>query len=112
MRNTMKVNCCRALVPVAAVLAALLPAHAQQQPPPQLQQNPLCTRLENQLQTYDRSFNAAGRADQLRKVEEAAANQQAEIDRQEMAAQRAGCQKNQFFALFSANQAQCQPLTR
>jgi hypothetical protein len=115
----MKLTWCRALTPAAAVFAALLPVHAQQlQPPqpqvqpPQAQQNPVCSRLETQLQTFDRGSNDAGRADQLRKLEETAANQQAEVDRQEMAAQRAGCEKNQFFALFSGNQAQCQPLTR
>ena len=108
---------CRALAPAAVVFAALLPAHAQQQqplqpPPPQAQQNPFCSRLEAQLQSFDRGSNDAARAEQVRKFEEAAANQQAEIDRQEMAAQRAGCEKNNFLALFSGNQAQCGPLTR
>jgi hypothetical protein len=107
---------CRAIAPAAVFFAALLPAQAQQQqplqPPPQAQQNPFCSRLEAQLQSFDRGSNDAARAEQLRKFEEAAANQQAEVDRQEMAAQRAGCEKNNFLALFSGNQAQCGPLTR
>ena len=88
-----------------------------QQPPqppaqPQAQQNPFCSRLEAQLQAFDRGGNDAARAEQLRKFEEAAANQQAEIDRQEAAAQRAGCEKNSFFVLFSGQPAQCGPLNQ
>ena len=114
--TAMKLTWCRALVPAAAVLAALLPAHAQQQPPqppqaqPQAQQNPYCSRLEAQLQTFDRGGTDAARADQLRKLEETAASQQTEIDRQEAVAQRAGCEKNSFLVLFSGQPAQCGPL--
>ncbi len=113
----MKLTWCRALVPAAAVLAALLPAHAQQQQPPlpaqaqpQTQQNPYCSRLEAQLQTFDRGGSDAARADQLRKLEETAASQQTEIDRQQAVAQRAGCEKNGFLVLFSGQPAQCGPL--
>jgi hypothetical protein len=110
----MKLTRCHALLTIAGVFTALLPAHAQQQPPqpPPIQQSPFCSRLEAQLQVFDRGANDSARAEQLRKLEETAASQQTEIDRQEMAAQRAGCEKNQFFALFSGNQSQCQPLTR
>ena len=99
---------CRALVPAAAVFAALLPAHAQQQPQPQ--QNPYCSRLESQLQTFDRGGSDAARAEQLRKLEETAASQQTEIDRQQAVAQRAGCEKNSFLVLFSGQPQQCGPL--
>ena len=122
MGNLMKLTWCRALTPAAVLLATLLPAHAQQQPPQapppqaqpqaQSQQNPLCTRLEAQLATFDRSNNDAGRAEQFRKFEDAATSQQNEIDRQEAAAQRAGCERNSFFAMLSGNQAQCGPLTK
>jgi hypothetical protein len=103
---------CRALTPAAVFFAALLPVHAQQQPPsqPQGQQHPYCSRLEAQLQAFDRSSNDPGRADQLRKLEEAAASQQAEVDRQQAVAQRAGCEKNNFLILFSGQSAQCGPL--
>jgi hypothetical protein len=100
---------CRALAPAAVVFAALLPARAQP-PQPQAQQNPVCPRLEAQLQSFDRSGNDAGRGDQLRKFEEAATNQQNEIDRQQATAQRAGCEKNSFLVLFSGQSAQCGPL--
>ena len=116
----MKLTWCRALVPAAAVFAALVPAHAQQQPqqPPQqspqpqlqTQQNPYCSRLESQLQAFDRGGNDATRADQLRKLEETAASQQTEIDRQQAVAQRAGCEKNSFLVLFSGQPQQCGPL--
>jgi hypothetical protein len=100
----------RALVPALAVIAAatLTPALGQQPMP--VQQNPVCVRLESQLQTFDRSTNDPARVDQVRRYEEAARNQQAEIDRQEAAAQRAGCSNNSFFVLFSRQPAQCGPL--
>ena len=104
---------CRALLSAAAFLAALLPVNAQQQPPqaaPQAQGNPYCSRLEAQLQAFDRSGNDSGRAEQLRKFEEAATHQQGEIDRQQAAAERAGCAKNSFLVLFSGQSAQCSPL--
>src|SRR5207248_1509891 len=93
--TAMTLTWCRLLVPVAAVFAVLLPAHAQQQPQqppqsqPQTQQNPYCSRLESQLQAFDRGGSDAARADQLRKLEESAASQQTEIDRQQAVAQRA-----------------------
>ena len=112
---------CRALSPAALFLAALLPVRAQQQPPQppqqqpqaqpaQAQQNPYCSRLEGQLQAFDRGASDAARADQLRKFEDAATNQEAEIGRQEAAARRAGCESNNFFVLFGGQQAQCGPL--
>jgi len=98
----------RALMPAAVIFSAALPAHAQQQQP--TQQNPYCARLETQLQTFDRGASDSSRADQLRKLEEAAANQQGEVDRQEAAATRAGCERNSFLVLFSGQQAQCGPI--
>jgi hypothetical protein len=112
MKSTWGLAWSRALMPAAAVFAALLPVHAQQpapQPPP-AQQNPYCSRLEAQLQAFDRGASDSARADQLRKFEEAAANQQGEIDRQEATARRAGCEKNSFLVLFSGQPAACAPL--
>src|SRR5690349_6603523 len=111
----MKLTGYRALVPAAAAFAALMPAHAQQQQPPQppqpqAQQSPYCSRLEGQLQAFDRGGSEAARAEQLRKLEESATSQQAEIDRQQAVAQRAGCQKNSFLVLFSGQPAQCGPI--
>ncbi len=104
----MNLNWCRALMSAAAVVMAAPSAYAQQPQPPQ--QNPYCSRLEAQLQAFDRGGGDAARADQLRKFEEAAANQQGELDRQESAARRAGCESNSFFVLFSGQPAQCGPL--
>ena len=92
----------RALAPVAVMLAALLPAHAQQ--------SPNCARLETQLQAFDRSAADPARGDQVRRFEDAANNQQAEIDRQQATARRLGCENNNFFVLFSGQPQQCGPL--
>ena len=108
---------------IAAVAA--LPAYGQQLPPPPEQApagqppqaspspqgSPVCTRLEGQLATFDRGSNDPARAEQIRKYEEAAANQQNELDRQQAQAQRLGCQANGFFVLFQGGQnPQCGPL--
>jgi hypothetical protein len=110
----------RVIAPAAVWLAAAVSAHAQptqqpmQQPagpPPVSQGNPVCARLETQLQTFDRGSADAGRAEQVRKFEDAAAGQQNELDRQEATARRMGCNENAFFALFSGGQPQqCGPL--
>ena len=112
MNLTWEVAWGRALMPAAAFAALLLPAYAQQPAPqpPQPQQNPYCSRLEAQLQAFDRGASDTVRADQRRKFEEAAANQQGEIDRQEATARRAGCEKNSFLVLFSGQPAACGPL--
>jgi uncharacterized protein DUF2865 len=94
----------------AALLAMAAVANAQQQPQPQSPQNPTCARLESQLQAFDRGSADAARADQVRKYEEAEANQQAEIERQEATARRMGCEQNSFFVLFSGQSAQCTPV--
>jgi hypothetical protein len=94
--------CRRALVPAVIALAVAVPAHAQQ--------NPNCMRLEAQLAAFDRNAADPARAEQIRRFEEAAANQQTEIDRQQMMARRIGCERNNFFVLFSGQPAQCGPL--
>ncbi|MBM3531073.1 MAG: DUF2865 domain-containing protein [Alphaproteobacteria bacterium] len=94
---------CRALAPAAVALVAALPAFAQQ--------NPVCTRLEAQLAAFDRGGGGdPARNDQIRRFEEAANSQQAELDRQRAAARRMGCEGNSFFVLFSGQPAQCAPL--
>jgi hypothetical protein len=101
---------CRALAPAVVLCAALSPAGAQQPPAPQPAQNPYCSRLETQLQTFDRGNPDAARQDQLRKLEESASTQQSEIARQEAASKRMGCEQNSFFVLFSNQPQQCGPL--
>jgi len=100
----------RLLISAAALLTVAGTAHAQQAPQPQAQQNPMCVRLEAQLQAFDRGSADAARAEQVRKYEEAETNQQAELDRQEATARRMGCQQNSFLVLFSGQQSQCSPV--
>lgn len=74
--------------------------------PPGASANPVCVRLESQLVALDRG----GQNDQLRRYEEAAAKQQAELDRVVEQSRRNGCQGSGFFSLFSGQAPQCGPL--
>jgi hypothetical protein len=79
-------------------------------PPPagQSYQSQLCTRLEGQLAAIDRGGGAdPGRAEQVRRYEEASSKQQAELDRMVAQGRRAGCEGSGFF-LFNALQSQTQ----
>jgi len=71
--------------------------------------NPLCQRLEGQLALIDRGGDSA-RADQIRRYEDAAAKQQAELDRVTAQAKRMGCDSSGFFSLFTGNSSQCGPV--
>ena len=85
----------------------------QQQAAPQApRRNPVCTRLEAQLAAFDRGGADQARAEQIRKYETAAAQQQAELDRQQAQARRAGCESNSFFSLFSGQPAAMRPAQR
>ncbi|NEW90656.1 DUF2865 domain-containing protein [Rhodopseudomonas sp. BR0M22] len=74
------------------------------------QVNPICPRLEAQLASIDRGGMDQGRADQIRRFEDAANRQQAELDRVSMQAKRMGCESSGFFSLFSGQSAQCGPI--
>jgi hypothetical protein len=90
----------------AAALAQPLPAPSG---PPGA--NPVCQRLEAQLAALDRSSNDPGRAEQIRRYEDAANKQQAELDRTIAQQRRLGCDTSGFFQLFGASQnPQCGPL--
>jgi hypothetical protein len=103
----------RSLGPAVGALA-LLSAGAGAQvlppgaPPPQ---NPVCARLEGQLASLDRGNVDPARAEQIRRYEEAASKQQAELDRLTAQSRRIGCEGSGFFALFTGQPAQCGPLT-
>jgi len=103
----------RVLASAAFLLLAMPSAQAQQPlPPPQPQQaDSVCTRLEGQLAAFDRGAADPARAEQIRRFEEAANRQQAELDRQSENSRRLGCESNSFFVLFSRQPAQCGPLT-
>ncbi len=108
----------RTLCATAVTLAvAGLGANAQffPQPPAPGSSGPsaqaqICQRLEQQLYALDRGDPA--RAEQIRRYEEAATRQQAELDRTIAQSRRLGCESVGFFTLFGAGNAQCGPLNR
>ena len=77
-------------------------------PPPAV--NPMCPRLEAQLASIDRAGVDPARADQIRRYEDAANRQQAELDRVTAQAKRMGCDSSGFFSLFNGQSAQCGPV--
>src|SRR5437763_15451965 len=83
-------------------------------PPPQqgAQANPVCVRLEGQLATIARGAGTGDPAkdEQIRRYQEAAAKQQAELDRVTLQAKRMGCESSGFFSLFNGRSAQCGPV--
>jgi hypothetical protein len=97
---------------VAAVVFWAAPAMAQLGVPPaqNSSRNPACVRLESQLVSADRGVVDPGRAEQIKRYEDAAAKQQAELDRLTQQSQRLGCQGAGFFALFNGQSPQCGPL--
>lgn len=85
---------------------ALPPPPGQGAPP-----NPMCSRLEAQLATIERGGSGdPTRDDQIRRYQDAASKQQAELDRVTSQAKRMGCDSPGFFALFSGQPAQCGPV--
>jgi Protein of unknown function (DUF2865) len=86
-------------------------AQAQGYPPPGAgSQASVCVRLESQLAAVDRGTADPARAEQIRRYEDTAGRQQAELDRTIAQYQRMGCQGGGFFSLFSSQPAQCGPL--
>jgi hypothetical protein len=73
--------------------------------------SPACQRLEAQLTSLDRGNDDPGRAEVVRRAEEATARQQAEVDRLVLQSRRSGCENSGFFSLFSSPPASCGPLT-
>jgi hypothetical protein len=69
--------------------------------------NPACQRLEGQLTSIDRGNDDPGRAEVVRRAEEATARQQAEVDRQVAQSRKIGCDNSGFFSLFSSPPPQC-----
>jgi Protein of unknown function (DUF2865) len=73
--------------------------------------NPVCVRLEGQLAIVNRGGADPGRADQIKRYEDAVAKQQADLDRMLAHARRRGCEGGGFFSLFTGQSPECQPLT-
>jgi hypothetical protein len=107
-----------ATLPHSAALAQMNPdamAQTPPGPPPQqqgAQANPICIRLEGQLATIDRGAGSGDPAkdEQMRRYQDAASKQQAELDRVTSQARRMGCDSSGFFSLFNNNSAQCGPV--
>jgi len=82
-------------------------------PPPQGAPgaNPICVRLETQLAAVDRGAGGDSANDeQIRRYQDSASRQQAELDRVTMQAKRMGCESSGFFSLFNNRSAQCGPV--
>uniref|UniRef100_Q07Q44 DUF2865 domain-containing protein n=1 Tax=Rhodopseudomonas palustris (strain BisA53) TaxID=316055 RepID=Q07Q44_RHOP5 len=78
--------------------------------PPSGAANPMCPRLEAQLALIDRGGSDPAKAEQIRRFEDSAARQQAELDRVTTQAKRMGCDASGFFSLFNNQSAQCGPV--
>jgi Protein of unknown function (DUF2865) len=71
----------------------------------------MCARLEAQLVTIDRGGGGdPAKEEQIRRYQDAAAKQQAELDRVTSQAKRMGCDSSGFFSLFNGQSAQCGPV--
>ncbi|GLR83720.1 hypothetical protein GCM10007857_04300 [Bradyrhizobium iriomotense] len=84
-------------------------------PPPPAQAapgaNPICSRLEGQLAALDRGGSGdPAKDDQIRRYQDSATRQQAELDRLTSQAKRMGCDSSGFFSLFNNQSAQCGPV--
>jgi Protein of unknown function (DUF2865) len=102
----------RSFGPVLGVLAiGSASALAQGVPPGGPPQSPVCVRLESQLSGLDRGTTDPARAEQIRRYEDAASKQQAELDQLTARSRRMGCEGGGFFALFTGQPPQCGPLT-
>src|SRR5579863_1344429 len=107
----------RSVAACAVLLTAMLfgaDAVAQTSPPPPPQgaaTNPMCPRLEAQLATIDRGGGGdPAKDEQIRRYQDSAARQQAELDRVTSQAKRMGCDSSGFFSLFNGQNAQCGPV--
>jgi hypothetical protein len=104
---------CAALLGVSALSVEASAQMNPAAPPPQAAPlNPMCPRLEAQLATIDRGGGSGDPAkdDQIRRYQDAAIKQQAELDRVTSQAKRMGCDSSGFFSLFSGQSAQCGPV--
>ncbi|MBY0382926.1 MAG: DUF2865 domain-containing protein [Xanthobacteraceae bacterium] len=72
--------------------------------------SPICMRLQGQLATIDQGQGDQGKADQIRRYQDAANKQQAELQRVQAQAQKQGCDSSGFFSLFTGRSAECGPI--
>src|ERR1700736_4817529 len=110
---TRSVLACVALLGASAVsLDARAQMNPSMPPPPQgAAVNPMCPRLEAQLATIDHGGGGdPAKEEQIRRYQDAASKQQAELDRVTSQTKRMGCDSSGFFSLFSGQSAQCGPV--
>jgi Protein of unknown function (DUF2865) len=91
------------------VPAAPPPVAAQPVQAPPVSSNPVCARLEGQLAVINRGAGDP-RAEQIKRAEDTAAKQQADLDRLLAKSRKQGCEGGGFFALFTGHSPECQPL--
>ena len=96
---------CAALILIGSALSAQ--AQNFSAPPGMGGRNPICVRLETQLSALDRGTADPARAEQIRRYEDSANKQQAELDKVVEQSRRVGCQGVGFFSLFSGQPPQC-----
>ena len=107
---------CALLFGVALPSAALAQTNSDamaQMPPGGQQASPICSRLEGQLANIEHGGGGSGdpnRDEQIRRYQDSASRQQAELDRVTSQARRMGCDSSGFFSLFNNNAAQCGPV--
>ena len=102
------VRAMRGLNLTAAVALALATSTAALAQAP----SPNCQGLVAQLTALDRGDNDPGRADQIRRAEDAVHRQQYEVDRMVSQARQMGCERSGFFSIFSNPPPQCGGLNR
>src|ERR1700752_3452927 len=98
---------------VSASAQNIMANEAPPGPPPGQggQVNPICPRLGAQPATTDGGGSTdRARDEQTRRYQDAAAKQQAELDRVTLQAKRMGCESSGFFSLFNGQSAQCGPV--
>ena len=115
MPKSLTISCSRSILACVALLgvAVGVDARAQVNPGPPSQgaaANPMCPRLEAQLATIDRGGGDPAKDEQIRRYQDAASKQQAELDRVTSQAKRMGCDSSGFFSLFNGQSAQCGPV--
>jgi hypothetical protein len=116
MPKSLMMSCSRSILACVALLGVAVlgvDADAQVNPGPPSQgpaANPMCPRLEAQLATIDRGGGDPAKDEQIRRYQDAASKQQAELDRVTSQAKRMGCDSSGFFSLFNGQSAQCGPV--
>jgi hypothetical protein len=114
MNETVMRTLLRRVIPAALAVAAcatVADAQAPLPPPASQQRNPVCVRLESQLAMVDRGAQVdPQRAEQIKRYEDNAQRQQAELDRLTAQGRKMGCEGRGFFSLFGGQPQQCGPL--